>query len=87
MIQQLATEWAKYKIKVNGIAPTFTRTALVTQYLEDPDFMKALVDRIPAGRICEPADLAGIALFLSMPASDYITGQILLADGGLTATQ
>lgn len=87
MIKQLATEWAKHNIKVNGIAPTFTRTALVAQYLEDPGFVKALLDRIPAGRICEPEDLAGIALFLSMPASDYLTGQILFADGGLTAAQ
>jgi NAD(P)-dependent dehydrogenase (short-subunit alcohol dehydrogenase family) len=87
MIRQLATEWAKYNITVNGIAPTFTRTDLVKQYLEDPDFYNPLVARIPLGRICEPIDLAAMAIYLAAPASDFITGQIIFADGGLTATQ
>jgi len=87
MVKQLATEWAKYDITVNGIAPTFTRTDLVKQYLEDPDFYNPLVARIPLGRICEPSDLAALAIYLAAPASDFITGQIIFADGGVTATQ
>jgi len=87
MIKQLATEWAKYGINVNGIAPTFTRTELVKEYLEDPDFYNPLVARIPLGRVCEPEDLAALAIYLAAPASDFITGQIIFADGGLTATQ
>ena len=87
MIKQLAVEWAKYKIMVNGIAPTFTRTALVKKYLDDPDFYNPLVSRIPLGRICEPYDLAALVIYLASPASDFITGQIIVADGGLTATQ
>jgi NAD(P)-dependent dehydrogenase (short-subunit alcohol dehydrogenase family) len=87
MIKQLATEWAKHGITVNGIAPTFTRTELVKDYLEDPDFYNPLVARIPLGRICEPIDLAAMAIYLSAPASDFVTGQIIFADGGLTATQ
>jgi NAD(P)-dependent dehydrogenase (short-subunit alcohol dehydrogenase family) len=87
MIKQLATEWAKYNITVNGIAPTFTRTDLVKEYLEDPDFYNPLVARIPLGRICEPMDLAAMAIYLAAPASDFITGQIIFADGGVTATQ
>jgi NAD(P)-dependent dehydrogenase (short-subunit alcohol dehydrogenase family) len=87
MVKQLATEWAKYNITVNGIAPTFTRTDLVKQYLEDPDFYNPLVARIPLGRICEPSDLAALAIYLAAPASDFITGQIIFADGGVTATQ
>jgi NAD(P)-dependent dehydrogenase (short-subunit alcohol dehydrogenase family) len=87
MIKQLATEWAKYNITVNGIAPTFTRTELVKDYLEDPDFYNPLVARIPLGRICEPIDLAALAIYLAAPASDFITGQIIFADGGVTATQ
>jgi len=87
MIKQLATEWAKYHINVNGIAPTFTRTELVKDYLEDPDFYNPLVARIPLGRICEPQDLAALAIYLAVPASDFITGQIIFADGGVTATQ
>jgi gluconate 5-dehydrogenase len=87
MIKQLATEWAKYGITVNGIAPTFTRTSLVARYLDDPAFYKPLVARIPLGRVCEPCDIAGLAMYLASHASDFITGQIICVDGGLTATQ
>lgn len=87
MIKQLATEWGKYNIMVNGIAPTFTRTELVRSYLEDPSFYNPLVARIPLGRICECMDLGAAAVYLAAPASDFITGQILFADGGITASQ
>ena len=87
LIKQLATEWAQHQIRVNGIAPTFTRTPLVTDYLNDPAFYNALVERIPMGRVCETEDLAGIALFLASDASSFITGQNIFVDGGVTATQ
>ena len=87
LIKQLATEWAKYQIRVNGIAPTFTRTPLVEDYLNDPEFYNSLVQRIPLGRVCETSDLAGIALFLASEASSFITGQNIFVDGGVTATQ
>jgi NAD(P)-dependent dehydrogenase (short-subunit alcohol dehydrogenase family) len=87
MVKQLATEWAKHGITVNGIAPTFTRTELVRKYLEDPAFYNPLVARIPLGRICEPQDIAALATYLAAPAANFITGQILFADGGLTAVQ
>ena len=87
LIKQLATEWAKYGIRVNGIAPTFTRTPLVDKYLQDPEFYSALVARIPMGRVCETIDLAGIAIFLASDASVFITGQNIFVDGGVTATQ
>ena len=87
MIKQLATEWAKHQITVNGIAPTFTRTELVKEYLEDPDFYNPLVARIPLGRVAETIDIAGMAIYLAAPASDFITGQIIFADGGVTACQ
>jgi NAD(P)-dependent dehydrogenase (short-subunit alcohol dehydrogenase family) len=87
LIKQLATEWAKHGIRVNGIAPTFTRTPLVADYLNDPDFYNPLVSRIPMGRICETMDLAGIAIFLASPASSFITGQNIFVDGGVTASQ
>ena len=87
MVRQLASEWAKYNITVNGIAPTFIRTELVKKYLEDPDFYDPLVARIPLGRVGEPADVAGMAMYLAMPASDFVTGQVFFVDGGLTACQ
>jgi gluconate 5-dehydrogenase len=87
LIKQLASEWARYGIRVNGIAPTFTRTPLVEGYLSDLEFCGALVARIPLGRVCETFDLAGVAVFLMAEASGFITGQNLFVDGGLTATQ
>ena len=87
LIKQLATEWARYGIRVNGIAPTFTRTPLVESYLNDPEFYTALVNRIPLGRVCETSDLVGLAIFLASDASAFITGQNIFVDGGVTATQ
>lgn len=87
MIKQLATEWAKHGITVNGIAPTFTRTDLVARYLNDPNFYNPLIARIPLGRVADPIDIAGLAMYLASPAADFITGQIVFADGGVTACQ
>ncbi len=87
MVKQLATEWAQHGININGIAPTFIRTELVRHYLEDEDFYNALVGRIPLTRVGEPLDIVGATVFFSSPASDFITGQILFIDGGVTATQ
>ncbi len=87
LIRQLASEWAAHDIRVNGIAPTFIRTPLVDQYLNDPDFYQALISRIPMGRVGETADLAGLAVFLASPSSSFITGQSIFVDGGVTACQ
>jgi len=87
MCKQLATEWAPHKINVNVIAPTFVRTQQVAAWLGDPDFYNALVARIPMGRIGEPEDVMRSVLFFVSGASDYVTGQTLYLDGGLTATQ
>jgi gluconate 5-dehydrogenase len=87
LTKQLATEWAKYHINVNAIAPTFIRTASVAQYLTNKEFYDALVNRIPLARVGETEDLVGAALFFSSSASDFVTGQILFVDGGVTACQ
>jgi NAD(P)-dependent dehydrogenase (short-subunit alcohol dehydrogenase family) len=87
MVKQLATEWAKYGINVNAVAPTFIRTELVKHYLDDRDFYNSLVNRIPLGRVGEPVDVAGATLFLASPAADFITGHVLMVDGGVTASQ
>jgi NAD(P)-dependent dehydrogenase (short-subunit alcohol dehydrogenase family) len=72
---------------VNVVAPTFVRTQQVAHMLADPAFYNALVARIPLGRIAEPEDVANAVLFFASPASDFITGQTLYLDGGITATQ
>ena len=87
LCKQLAAEWAPHKINFNLVAPTFVRTPLVADMLADPNFYNPLVARIPMGRIAEPEDVARAILFLSSPASDFITGQTLYLDGGITATQ
>ncbi|HZY71521.1 MAG TPA: SDR family oxidoreductase [Edaphobacter sp.] len=87
LCRQLSAEWAPHGINVNVIAPTFIRTEQVGAMLRDPEFSAKLVDRIPLGRIGEPDEVMSAALFLASPASNFITGQALYLDGGLTATQ
>jgi gluconate 5-dehydrogenase len=87
LTRQHATEWAKYQIRVNAIAPTFVRTAQAESLLSDQAFHQRLISRIPLRRIAEPDDLVGAILFLCSEAAAFITGQILTLDGGLTATQ
>jgi gluconate 5-dehydrogenase len=87
LTKQLATEWAKYKINVNAIAPTFIRTEQVADMLNDPAFYEPLVRRIPLGRVGETDDLVGATLLLASSAGDFITGHILFIDGGVTACQ
>jgi gluconate 5-dehydrogenase len=83
----LAAEWAPHRINVNVVAPTFVRTPLVAEMLSDASFYNSLVARIPLGRIAEPDDVRNTVLFLVSPASDFITGQTIYLDGGITATQ
>ena len=87
LTRQYATEWAKYGITVNAISPTFVRTAAVESMLVDEAFYAGLVKRIPLGRIAAAEDLVGATLFFCSDASSFVTGQILVCDGGLTATQ
>ncbi len=87
LCKQLAAEWAPHKINVNVVAPTFVRTEQVAHMLSDQQFYNALVARIPLGRIAEPDDVWNAVLFFISPASDFVTGQTLYLDGGITATQ
>lgn len=87
LCKQLAAEWAPYKINVNVVAPTFVRTPLVEPILADKNFYDTLVGRIPLGRLAAPEDVRNLIAFLVSPASDFITGQSIYLDGGITATQ
>lgn len=87
LTRQWATEWAKHRISVNAISPTFVDTPQVASLLGDPEFKARIVSRIPVGRVGTTDDLLGAALLFCSGASAFITGQILTIDGGLTATQ
>ena len=72
-------------INVKGVAPTFIRTDLVRYYLENKAFYNALVSRIPLTRVGEPNGFVGITDFCASQASNFVIGQILFINGGVTA--
>jgi gluconate 5-dehydrogenase len=87
LTKNLATEWAKFNVQVNGIGPGYFATAQ-TAPLREPGhpFNDFIVSRTPAGRWGNPDDLAGATIFLSSKASDFVNGQIIYVDGGILAT-
>jgi len=87
LVKQHAMELAPHGINVNGIAPTFIYTEQIRHVMENDEFRAGLLERIPLGRIGDPKDIAGAGLFFASPASDFVTGQILYVDGGITASQ
>jgi NAD(P)-dependent dehydrogenase (short-subunit alcohol dehydrogenase family) len=87
MTRALAVEWAQYNIQVNAIAPGFILTDLNAKLWENPTMLNWAKERTPARRLGQPDDLIGAAIFLASAASDFVTGQVLYVDGGLTAGQ
>jgi gluconate 5-dehydrogenase len=84
LTRTLACEWAKHNVLVNAIAPTIVETPLTSDALANPDFARMMKARIPLGRWALPEDIVGPVIFLSSKASDFVTGQILYIDGGVT---
>ncbi len=85
LVRGLAVELARSGIRVNGIAPGYVRTAQALS-VEHSLGAQGLTDAakfIPMGRVGEPEDIADVALFLASPASRYVTGQVIVVDGGL----
>jgi NAD(P)-dependent dehydrogenase (short-subunit alcohol dehydrogenase family) len=78
----MALELAQYGIRVNALAPGLTRTDINRKDLEDEEFLKMRVARIPLGRVMNPEDLVGAALFLASSDSETATGTTLQVDGG-----
>ena len=81
----LAIEWANASVQVNGLAPTYFETDLTRPLYEDPERKAFIEDRTPMGRWGQPHELAGAVIFLASDASDFVTGQTILVDGGWTA--
>ncbi|MGA2672519.1 MAG: SDR family oxidoreductase [Terracidiphilus sp.] len=85
LTKALANEWAGRNVQVNAIAPGYFATTNTAALLQDEARNRQILERIPAGRWGEPDDLAGAALFLASPASDYVNGEVLVVDGGWMA--
>jgi gluconate 5-dehydrogenase len=87
LTKNLATEWAKHNIQVNGIGPGYFATSQTAPIRVDGHpFNEFIISRTPAARWGNPEDLAGAAVFLASKASDFVNGQIIYVDGGILAT-
>lgn len=84
LVRTLGAAWARDGIRVNGIAPGFVATKLTKVTTDNPKRLAGALTKIPLGRMGEPSEMAGAALFLASPLSSYILGQTLVVDGGLT---
>ncbi|XP_039008894.1 tropinone reductase homolog At5g06060-like isoform X2 [Hibiscus syriacus] len=84
LTKNLACEWAKDNIRSNAVAPWYIRTSLVEQVLSSKEFLEEVYSRTPLRRLGDPTEVSSLVAFLCMPASSYITGQIICVDGGMS---
>ena len=82
--RMLAAEWAPYNINVNAIGPSLVMTEWIKRAVK-PERLKIFLEKCPLKRLGTPEDVAAVCVFLASPEADFITGQILYVDGGLTA--
>jgi gluconate 5-dehydrogenase len=82
----MATDWAKYGLQCNGLAPGYFDTPLNKALVDDPTFTAWLAKRTPAGRWGRVEELVGACIFLSSEASSFVNGTTLYVDGGITAS-
>ncbi len=85
LTKSLALEWARYKIRVNAIAPHYLETELTKGLRASEKVYDGLVKQIPMRRFAKPAEVVGTVLHLAAPASSYITGTVIVVDGGYLA--
>jgi NAD(P)-dependent dehydrogenase (short-subunit alcohol dehydrogenase family) len=85
MTRALGAEWAGQGIRVNAIAPTWTRTQITEILQSNEEVMARIAERTPMGRMAEPEEMAGAILYLSSAASSMVTGHVLAVDGGYLA--
>jgi gluconate 5-dehydrogenase len=81
----MCADWARHGLQINGLAPGYFVTDLTRTLVDDPAFTAWLEARTPAGRWGQVEELAGACIFLASPASDFVNGQILYVDGGMTS--
>jgi NAD(P)-dependent dehydrogenase (short-subunit alcohol dehydrogenase family) len=81
----LALEWSDRGVTVNAVAPTFVYTPGTAERLDNPEYLGAVLDRLPIGRVGSTTDVAGAIIYLASPAGSLVTGHVLLVDGGWTS--
>jgi gluconate 5-dehydrogenase len=81
----MCADWARHGLQINGLGPGYFETDLTRALVDDPAFTAWLCDRTPAGRWGQVAELGGTAIFLASAASDFVNGQVIYVDGGLTS--
>jgi NAD(P)-dependent dehydrogenase (short-subunit alcohol dehydrogenase family) len=85
LTRTLALEWSAKNVTVNAVAPTFIYTPGTAERLDDPEYRKRVVDRIPSGRVGTIEDVAAAVIYLASEAAGLVTGTVLPVDGGWTA--
>ncbi len=86
LARNLAIEWGRSNVRVNTIAPGLIRTDMARALWDDPERLTQALESYPLGRIGEPEDIAGAAVFLASKAGNFMTGQTLVIDGGTTVS-
>ena len=81
----LALEWSSRGVTVNAVAPTFIYTPGTAERLDQPEYLKGVLDRLPIGRVGTTTDVAGAVLYLASPAGAMVSGHVLVVDGAWTA--
>jgi NAD(P)-dependent dehydrogenase (short-subunit alcohol dehydrogenase family) len=84
LVRNLAAEWGPKNVRVNAIAPGLIKTEFARALWEDPKRARERIEATPLRRLGEPKDIGGIAVFLASDAAAFITGQCIVADGGVT---
>jgi len=82
LTKSLASEWAHLGVRVNAIAPGYMRTEMTAPYFQDANLARYWIEPTPLGRPGDPAELEGAAVYLASDASSYVTGHVLVIDGG-----
>lgn len=85
LTKTLAVEWARYNIQVNAVAPGYFETDMVGPSIENPKIADAMLKKIPARRFGKPDELGPLAVYLASAASDFMTGEVVIIDGGESA--
>lgn len=84
LTRSMTAEWAVHGLQINGLAPGYIATEMTRNFVEDPSFNSWIIGRTPAGRWGTVDDLTGPAIWLASDGSDYVNGQTIFIDGGMT---